>query len=188
MHFKKTIFSLALSTSLFSLGYSEPIEPKPASTASTASTAENKKPTTKGKGFGETVWGETPENNILLGMWTLHFNKDSRKDDNWQNNAIGVQYKGINLATLSNSFYEQIYVLAFSRQVYVTNMSENSKFSTGYRIGGMYGYDGKLGEFADKYPIVPLIQIYTHFQYKRVGIELTYTGIVASASFYFTWG
>ncbi len=185
MHFKKIIFLLALGAALSSVGYSEAVEPK---RSATASTEKDKKSVPEGKGFWETVWGQTPENNILLGMWTLHFNKESRRNDNWQNNAIGIQYKGINVATFSNSFYEQVYVLAFSRQVYVTDMSENSKFSAGYRVGGMYGYDGKLGAFADKYPIVPLVQIYTHFQYKRVGIEFTYTGIVASASFYFTWG
>ncbi|MDA7742324.1 hypothetical protein N8865_01800 [Francisellaceae bacterium] len=138
-------------------------------------------------GVWDKVWGVTPANQIFAGMWVLHFNQSSRKEDNWQANLLGVQYDGFFVVTFNNSFYDQSLAAGFGRQVYQTKMSENTLFSTGYRLGGIYGYDDRIGDIGKYTPIIPFAQFYADFQYKNFGIELSYMGVIATAGFYMTF-
>tara|TARA_R110002167_G_scaffold29352_1_gene98117 strand:- start:809 stop:1378 length:570 start_codon:yes stop_codon:yes gene_type:complete len=138
-------------------------------------------------GFWGKVWGATPDNRILAGMWVLHFNANSRKEDNWQANLLGVQYDGFFATTFTNSFYDQSIAAGYGREVYQTKITENTKFKTGYRFGGIYGYDDQIGDIAKYTPIIPFLQLYGDFQYKNFGVEFSYMYVVATVGFYMTF-
>ena len=49
-----------------------------------------------------------------------------------------------------------------------------------FRTGLVYGYDGRLGWMAEKYPILPFVQPVVYGRIGPVSADLTYTWVVVS--------
>lgn len=136
--------------------------------------------------FWNDLWGTTPENQFYLGMWTLHLNPSSQRSDNYVNNLIGVEYHSFFVATFTNSFHDQTYTFGLQRNWYTHQFQchPDLLYTLGYRVGGIYGYDSRLMHLAGQTPVIPFLQLVSDLSYKRVGWEVTYTGIVVSTSFF----
>lgn len=139
------------------------------------------------KSTWEFIKGSTPENALLLGMLTFHFNPNSLKHDRWSNNLIGGVYKGLFAGTFLNSFNNRAYVFGIQRDVYKTSFSNNIRMNSGYRIGLISGYDSRMGSIAKASPLLPFPEVYTDFKYKHVGIELSWSVAVVTAKFVVTF-
>ena len=50
----------------------------------------------------------------------------------------------------------------------------------GYRLGVITGYDERFFGIGDKLPALPFAQLVARLDIRNVGIEATYSGIVAS--------
>jgi len=135
----------------------------------------------------QSIWtwlkGEEPESHLYLGMLTWHFNSKSRHEDRWQNQLIAGNYKSFFAGTFLNSFSDRTYVAGIQRNVF--KRGDNIKgYEIGYRAGGIYGYEERFGHIAKTLPVLPLIQPYIAFQYRRVGVEFSYIGVVLTAEFF----
>ena len=137
--------------------------------------------------IGTAIWGETPHDSVYLGMATWHLNATSRIQDEWNNQMIAINYKSLFVGTFINSFFQRSYTIGLMREVYRKKLTENTLISFGYRAGGLYGYNDKIGDIAEYTPIIPFAQVYVQYQYKIFGVELQYTGIIISGVFYFTF-
>lgn len=138
--------------------------------------------------LSEVMWGQTPPNAIYFGMFTLHINPESFKDDRWNNNLIGGVYDGIFFGTLLNSFDNRAFVVGLGRDVYNETLSENFNLRVGYRLGVISGYDERMGDMAKYSPVIPFPQIYADLTWrKHLGFEFTYVGVVFTAGFYWTF-
>jgi hypothetical protein len=134
--------------------------------------------------FWHQVWGVKPQNSINLGMWTVHLNPSSNDKDNWNNQAIMATYDMYFIATLTNSFWERTFMAGVQRNFYQNQFTENTKLILGYRFGVIYGYTGDIKDYT---PLLPAAQILARIQYYSLGAELTYSGIIISSTFYFTF-
>ena len=56
------------------------------------------------------------------------------------------------------------------------------EFSLGYRVGIVRGYDRRFVELAERWPVLPAAEIVTALRYRRIGVALSFAGIVASGS------
>ena len=128
--------------------------------------------------------GQKPNNGLYIGMFTLHFNPKSLRDDRWINNLIGVPYHSLFLGTFLNSFSERAFVSGVQRNVYMHRFSNTTVFDVGYRLGVISGYDKRMSSFADYSPLVPLVEAYIDFSYNNLGIEVSYIGVVVTAKFF----
>ncbi|WP_119343631.1 hypothetical protein [Facilibium subflavum] len=136
------------------------------------------------KDFWQFLKGTQPDNAVYLGMFTWHFNPQSRQDDRWSNNLIGGLYKSIFVGTLLNSFSDRAFVFGIQRNVYTDQLSQNMQMNIGYRLGLITGYDERMSEFAKYSPVLPIPELYMDFAYKNFGAELSYIGVVFTAKFF----
>lgn len=131
------------------------------------------------------LWGTTPPNVVYLGMWTYHFQAKSRKSDNYTNNLLAFGYHSMFVGTFTNSYGVQSFALGFQRYLYSHAFDQGKvDYDFGYRIGAMTGYDSRLMHLAGQTPVLPFGQLISDLSYKRVGWEVTYTGILVSTSFF----
>jgi|GEM_PF-1904960 len=128
------------------------------------------------------IFGETPVDCIYLGMMTYHQTKRFRdRNDNWNNQAMGIQYKSIYCTTIINSHYKRCYLLGFTRDWFGFKPTKYSKITFGYRLGGIYGYGPELMPLAEKYPILPIYQLCSQVQIGRMRVEFSYFRRLISA-------
>jgi hypothetical protein len=97
------------------------------------------------------------------------------------NRAIGIAWDGYYGATFINSFGDR----AFSAGVQGTLARWEPGRTTvglGYRAGLITGYDEPFIPLAGKTPVVPLVQPLLLVDGQRLGLELSYSGVIASAA------
>lgn len=139
-------------------------------------------------GKDESFWtflkGTQPDNAVYLGMFTWHFNPESRAHDRWSNNLIGGVYNSIFVGTLLNSFSDRAFVVGIQRNVYTKQLSQNNQINVGYRLGIMSGYDQRMSDIAKYLPVLPLPELYIDYAYRNFGAELSYIGVVFTAKFF----
>ncbi|MBK2125647.1 hypothetical protein [Fangia hongkongensis] len=154
------------------------------STSSNDKTNDKAKDNADNQGFWNFLKGTAPENAVFLGMFTWHFNPESRKDDRASNNLVGGLYNSIFFGTLLNSFSDRAFVVGVQRDLYTHSFTPNSKFSAGYRIGIITGYDQRMADIARYLPALPFPELYIDYAYHNIGVELSYVGVVATAKFF----
>lgn len=81
----------------------------------------------------EYLQGQPTENQLLLGMVTLHLNSKSRRIRQWNNNLVGLQYKDFFICTFENSFYNQTCAAGLARNLSTSELSNNWDMTFGYR-------------------------------------------------------
>lgn len=129
------------------------------------------------------LWGQAPDNKLLLGMWTVHLSGGTDRD-HVSNNTVGLVYHSAFLATFNNTYGRQSVAGGLERAWVSKQLNSHTHISLGYRLGLIYGYDKRLMPLAGQTPIIPFAQIIADMSYRRVGVEISYTGIVISAGFY----
>lgn len=124
------------------------------------------------------VWSEpSPEDRMLWGMWTTHLNRD---DDGWQNDRIlALIYEGFYAATFRTTHGPIAYTVGVERS-WVEGSAGPLFGMVGFRSGLVYGYDGRLGWVADKYPVLPFAQPVLYGRLGPLTTDLTYTWVVIS--------
>jgi hypothetical protein len=118
-------------------------------------------------------------------MFTLHLRPEAL-GDRWINNLVGLQYHSLCVGTFTNSFNDQTYVVGIERDPYTHKSVSHPSltYAFGYRLGLVYGYDGRLMKLAAKTPILPFPQLFSALSYKHFGWEVTYTGVIVSTGFF----
>ncbi len=139
----------------------------------------------EGKTWWEYLKGEPTENQLYLGMFTYHFDPKSRRIRNWNQDLIGFQYNGVFVGTLINSYYKRTWAIGFSRNFYTKELGRQWDLALGGRLGLVYGYKGDEAPLSDISPIIPMIELYEQFVYrKHYGIELMLTTSLSLGFFY----
>lgn len=132
------------------------------------------------------LWGTPEVNRIYAGLFITHFRSIENKEDNWNGKLIGLVYKGFFFNTFVNSHFVRTYNLGVQRS-WTKYTYQHFTFNGGLRIGAMYGYgDYSFGESDKKRWLFGALP-YFDIQYKKVGVELQYFFVAATASLYFNF-
>jgi hypothetical protein len=128
----------------------------------------------------EAVEEEAPDRRLYIGMWTMHFRDlESGLENNW---LLGVSWNGIYGATLVNSFGDRAYSAGMQGTL-ARWAPGGTSVALGYRVGLITGYDERFLPLARRTPVIPLVQPRITIDAARLGVELSYSGVVASAGF-----
>lgn len=139
--------------------------------------------------FIHDIIGKNAPNCVYLGMWTYHFDPRWRgRNDNWLNNAFGIQYDGVFLTTLVNSHYNRCITFGVTKDWIGYHPFDDTRISFGYRLGGIYGYGKELNKYAEMCPIMPIYQLCAQLQYKRARLEFSYFRSLLSLYFTIVYG
>jgi hypothetical protein len=120
---------------------------------------------------------EGVDRRVYFAMWTVHLRDLDRGIDS--NRAFGVSWGRIYAATLINSFENRAYTAGF-QDTLVRWEPGIFAIGLGYRAGFITGYDERFMPFAGRTPIVPLAQPLLLLDVSRLGVDLSYSGVVAS--------
>ena len=119
-----------------------------------------------------------PDRRLYFAMWTIHLRDLERGlENNW---LLAVSWGRIYGATFINSFGKRAYSAGVQGHIARWN-SRIVSAGLGYRVGLVTGYDERFIRLAGKTPVLPLLQPLITLDVTRVGLELSYSGIVASA-------
>ncbi len=116
---------------------------------------------------------------VYLGMWSTHLRDLNR--GLVSNSLLGVSYRGWFGATFINSFGDRAVTVGMQRNF---SFSSDRPVATGlgYRAGFITGYDERFFGIGDKLPALPFVQLLGVVDWRNVGVELGYAGIVASVT------
>ncbi|WP_263081241.1 hypothetical protein [Endozoicomonas sp. Mp262] len=137
------------------------------------------------EGWLQKFWGTPASNRLYLGMWTYHFQKEKKKEgkgkgQDWNNQLLAFSYNGYYGGTFINTHSDRVVTLGVQRSWVQTSYGE-AQVELGYRLGMMYGYTKYLTLFNTRF--FPLFQVITDIDYKGLGIELSWAGVVATVGF-----
>ena len=119
---------------------------------------------------------KTPERRLYVAMWTFHFREpETGLENNW---LVAGSWGKVFGATFVNSFEVRAYCAGLQDIVARANLRLTS-LGLGYRVGLITGYDERFLPIAGKIPVLPFVQPLLHFDAKRLGLELSYSGVVA---------
>lgn len=116
---------------------------------------------------------------IYTGMWTSHLLKPGAGID--ANGLLAVSVKGYFAGTFINS-YGQRAVSGGIQRSFTRPRRTGMAVSAGYRLGFITGYDDRLLGIGGKVPVLPFAQLVGNLDYHRVGVEVGYTGVVATVA------
>jgi len=139
----------------------------------------------KDKTLFEYLQGQPTEDQLFLGMATLHLNPKSRRIRNWNQNLVGFQFKDFFACTFENSFYKQTWAAGLARNFSTAELSNNWDLTFGYRLGLAYGYQDGQAPFSTISPIIPIVEVYNQYFFrKHYGVELMLTTSISVSLFY----
>jgi hypothetical protein len=114
---------------------------------------------------------------LYFGMWSTHLRDLNGGLDGTA--LIGVALRGFYGATFINSFGDRAVAAGIQRGV--TSPGRGALTTAlGYRVGLITGYDERFFGIGDKAPALPFAQLVGSLDYRNLGVELAYAGIVAS--------
>lgn len=94
---------------------------------------------------------------------------------------VGLTHGPLFATTFINSFGKRAYAAGFQRTL-VSAGGPAASASLGLRLGAISGYDERFLAFAKDTPIIPMASVYSLVELKRVGVEVSWTFVVASAA------
>lgn len=128
----------------------------------------------------EFIQGSPTNNQLLLGMYTFHFDSKSLENRQWNNKLVGLQYNDFVFFVFENSFYNWVSGVAYARNLYQIQLDNKWDLNTGYRIGLMAGYEEGQAPFADTLELTPILELYAQFFYnKHYGVEIMLTSSIS---------
>jgi hypothetical protein len=119
-----------------------------------------------------------PDRRLYLGMWTIHFRDLERGVDD--NQALGLAWGALYGATFVNSYGNRAYTAGV--QGPIVGWQGRLSLGLGYRAGVISGYDERFLPLAEKTPLIPFLQPRLTLDTRRGGVELSYSGVIASAA------
>jgi hypothetical protein len=127
-----------------------------------------------------TLWTRASDRDRLIGaMWTLHLH---HLDEGWSNDgAVALVYRGLYGGTFETTHGPRAYSVGLERS-WLSRDWRWAGAMLGFRTGLVYGYDGRLGWLAEKYPILPFAQPVIYTELGPVAADFTYTWVVVSLS------
>lgn len=120
------------------------------------------------------------QTHLYVGMWSTHLNANRLHIDS-NNLMLGLTHGPVFATTFVNSFGNRAYAAGFQHAV-VSGTSGAASASLGFRIGAISGYDERFLSFAKDTPVLPMVSAYSLFERKRLGVEVSWTLVVASAA------
>jgi hypothetical protein len=120
-------------------------------------------------------WAE--HTRVFIGMWSTHL--DDIGEGLSPNYLIGVAWRGYFGATFINSFGDRSIAVGLQRS-FSPGRDAPVSAALGYRIGLITGYDERFFGIGDKLPALPFAQLMGTLNFRKFGIELNYSGIVAA--------
>ncbi len=119
------------------------------------------------------------ERRLYTGMWTVHFRDRERGIDS--NHLLGVSWGRYYAGTFVNSYDRRAYTAGVQGTM-VRWTPGAVGLGVGYRAGLVTGYDERFVPIARITPVLPLVQPRVNFDVRRIGVEFTYSGVIASAA------
>jgi hypothetical protein len=110
-------------------------------------------------------------------MWSTHFRDLGGGVTG--NSLLGVAFRGYYAATFINSFGDRAVAAGIQRTFTAPRDGAFTK-ALGYRAGLVTGYDERFFGIGDKVPALPFAQLVGSVDYRNLGVELGYAGIVGS--------
>ncbi len=117
---------------------------------------------------------------VYFGLWSTHLNADRLHIDT-NNPMLGVTHGPVFATTFVNSFGKRAYAAGVQRNLW-SRTSRVAAGSFGLRLGAISGYDERFLNFAKDTPVLPMLSVYSLIEVKRVGVEVSWTMVVASAA------
>jgi hypothetical protein len=116
---------------------------------------------------------------LYLGMWSTHLRHLDEGVDG--NSLLGIAYRGYFGATFINSWGDRALAAGVQRSF---TRPQRGPLTTalGYRAGLVTGYDERFLSLAGKTPVLPFAQVVGSLDYRRIGVEVAYAGIVVSVT------
>jgi len=116
---------------------------------------------------------------LHVGMWTSHLTRVRHGvEANW---LVALGWRGLYGGTFVNSFGDRAFAAGIER--FVTRAGGGTVTrGVGYRLGLVTGYDERLMGLAGKTPVLPALQVIGDVAVGRTGLELAWTGKVATMS------
>ena len=123
------------------------------------------------------------QTHLYFGLWTTHLNADRPHIDS-NNVMVGLTRGPVFATTFVNSFGKRAYAAGFQHAVF-SGSRGNYAASLGFRLGAISGYDERFLSFAKDTPVLPMFSVYTLIEEKHIGVEVSWTMVVASAALCF---
>ena len=120
------------------------------------------------------------QTHVYFGLWSTHLNADRLRIDS-NNVMLGVTHGPVFATTFVNSFGKRAYAAGLQHAL-ISRRSRFAAASLGIRVGAISGYDERFLAFAKDTPVIPMASVYSLFELKRVGVEASWTLVVASAA------
>lgn len=129
------------------------------------------------KGF----WGEPEPNRIYAGLWALHLYR--RHDGFSAHHLLGLNRGGWIGSTFVNSHGGRTWTVGVARTVAALG-GQDGEISFGYRAGIIRGYDERLGDVAERWPVIPGAELTMAVRYRSIGAHVNYVYYITSVGFF----
>jgi hypothetical protein len=133
------------------------------------------------------LWGNNPPNNLQIGTLFYHVDHPNLPAI-MARPYLGLTYNSVNFLFTKNCYYDNVFALTLQRELFSFQKDKNL-ITFGYRVGGLYGWCYKNGNFycashcGDTLPIIPAAQAVINYFYKNTGIEIASTGGITNLNF-----
>lgn len=133
-----------------------------------------------GGGEGSPGGEGRPPTRLYLGMWSVHLRDLSPHPTT--NHLVALSHDGFFAGTFINSFDDRGMAAGVQRDL-IRWGGDGAATSLGWRAGLVTGYDERLlGGLGGRTPVLPFLQVLWNVDWRRVGVEFSYSGIVVSAA------
>jgi hypothetical protein len=121
-----------------------------------------------------------PPTRLYAGMWSVHLR--DLAPTLTANHLLALSHDGYFVGTFVNSFNERGMAAGLTRDL-VRWGADRAALSVGWRGGLVTGYDERLLDgLGDRWPVIPFLQVLGNVDWRRVGVEFSWSGIVVSAA------
>lgn len=120
-----------------------------------------------------------PPTRLYAGMWSVHL-RDLEPTPT-ANHLLALAHEGYFVGTFVNSFDDRG-MAAGVQWDFARWERERAVTSLGWRAGLVTGYDDRLLGIGDRSPVIPFLQLLWNVDWKRTGVEFSWSGIVVSAA------
>ncbi len=114
---------------------------------------------------------------LIWGQWTWHLSENREGVQN--DRILAVVYRGYFAGTFRTSHGPRGYAIGVERD-WLSHEAGHFGVGAGFRLGFIYGYDGRLGWLAEAMPLLPFAQPLVRARVGPIVMDLTQTWAVVS--------